>query len=331
MSASAGYVGLLTTWLNRKFISDLEWALQYQKFSTKALIPPGSGKTGRFNVFAPPPITAGNLGLSYTGSGTTALDETWTTQNEIATITAASTDITVTEYGEFHKTSALMQYAAVPGWREKIRKRLRDGAHVTIDTLVGTQAGLAKTNYLYANADQDGGATTWSTGSVAILGASAIMQARKLLFAKGARGFDGISGHPDGDFAAIITPKQELDIVTEVTTSRVYWNNAVVNVPGKLGQEKWVKGYIGSIYGVACYSTQNYDSAAYTASSTGDIGYVLADGWGGCLSFKDMEPSIVINDVNSPYKNVDSIAWHSFFGAGLIDGPNRVIKMYSAS
>lgn len=331
MSASAGYAGLLTTWLNRKFVSDIEWALQYQKFTTKAIVPPGSGKIGRFNVFAPPPITAGTLGTSYTGSSTTALDETWTTQNQINTITSDSTDITVTEYGEFHKTSALMQYAAVPGWREKIRKRMRDGAHVTIDSLVATAATTAATNYIYSTAAQAGGTTTFSTGTVTALGASAIMQARKLLFAKGAKGFDGISGHVDGHYAAILTPKQELDIVTEVTTGRTYWSQAVTNVPGKMGQEKWVNGYIGSIYGVACYTTQNYGTGNYTASSSGDIGLVLADGWGGALAFKDMEPRIIVNDVNSPYKNVDSIAWHAFFGTGAIDTANRVVKIYSLS
>ena len=36
----------------------------------------------------------------------------------------------------------------------------------------------------------------------------------------------------------------------------------------------------------------------------------------------------VINDVNSPYKNVNSIAWHAMFGVGLISG-TRVIKLYT--
>ena len=46
------------------------------------------------------------------------------------------------------------------------------------------------------------------------------------------------------------------------------------------------------------------------------------------MAFKDMTPEVVINDVNSPYKNVDSVAWHLFFGTGLVDG-GRVVKMYS--
>ena len=324
-SGSAGVVGLLTTWLNRKFVSDLEWALQYQKFGTKAIIPPGSGKIGRFNVFVEPPANT-----SYSLSGTSPLTETYTTQNEIATITAASTDVTIAEYGEFHKTTALAMYAALPGSREKLSKRLRDGANVVIDTLCRNVIDDT-TNYFYCNNDADGGNTTWNTGSVTGLSAAALMHARKILFGNKAKGFSGISGHPDGHYAAVIGPKGELDIVTETTTGRTYWSQAVTNVPGKTGQEKWVNGYIGSIYGVAVYTTQNHiTGVTYSASSTGDIAFIMADGGWGCMSFKDMQPEIIINDVNSPYKNTDSIAWKVFFGAAQIDG-NRTVKAYHST
>lgn len=325
ISTAAAVAGLLTTWLNRKFVSDLEWTLQYQKFTTKAIIPPGSGKIGRFNVFAEP---TGNT--SYSLLSTTALTENVVTGNPITTITSASTDITIAEYGEFHRTSQLAMYAVLPGSREKLLKRLRDGAHVTIDELVRLQA-IKSTNYIYSTLAATGGTTTFNTGSVQALNAAAIMQSHKLLYANKAKGFSGIPGHPDGHFAAIISPKGELDIVTEITTGRVFWNQAVVNVAGKLGQEKWVNGYIGSIYGVAVYCTQNFGTGiTYTASSLGDIQMVLADGAVGAMAFKDMQPEIVVNDVNSPYKNTDSIAWHIFFGTGIIDG-NRAVKIYSAT
>jgi len=318
--------GLLTTWLNRKFISDLEWSLQFQKFTTKAVIPPGSGKIGRFNVFVPPPA-----GTSYSTSSTTALTETWTTQNEIATITATSTDITIAEYGEFHKTSALAMYAVVPGAREKLRKRLIDGAQVTIDFLTMKQFEQS-TNYLYNTLDQTGGQTNWTAaGSITKLSAAAIMQAKKILFANKVPTFSGIAGHPDGKYAAVIGPKGELDIVTETTTGRLTWGQAVVNVAGASAQQRWVDGYVGTIYGVAVYTTQNLTTATtYSGSSTGDVSFVCGDGGVGAMAFQDMEPSVVVNDVNSPYKNVDSIAWHIFYGTKILDA-NRVVKMYSAS
>jgi N4-gp56 family major capsid protein len=328
ISNSAGAVTqLLTTWLNKKFVSDLEWNLQHKKFGTTAIIPPNSGKTGRFIVFVPPPAAT-----SYSTTSTTALTEglAFSTQNEIATITANGVEITIAEYGEFHKTTQLALYAAVSGAREKLIKRMTDGAAVTVDELCRTAANTT-TTYLYSTAAQTGGTTTFNTGSVTGLSAAAIIQAGKILKANKAQGISGVSGHPDGHFACVTGPKGELDVVTESTTGRVYWSQAVTNVPGALGQEKWVKGYMGSIYGTAMYVTQNTLTAVtYTASSTGDISLVFADGGFGAMAFRDMDPRIVLNDVNSPYKNVDSIAWHLQFGTALID-TNRIVKIYSAS
>jgi hypothetical protein len=316
--------------LNRKFIADLEWQLQFQKFTTKAIIPPGSGRIGRFNVFVPPPA-----GTSYSTSATTALTEITATENSIATITATSTDITITEYGEFHKTSALAMYAAVPGAREKLRKRLTDGAAVTIDTLVMKQFEQS-TNYFFcfnvtALSGELGGKTTMNTGTVTALSTAAIMSCRKILFNNKVPGFTGIPGHPEGKYAGVTSGKGELDIVTEVTTGRVTWVQCVTNVPGVNAQQRWVDGYMGTLYGVAMYTTQNLTAATiYTGSSTGDISFVCGDGAVGAMAFQDMNPEIIVNDINSPYKNMDSIAWHIFFGTGIVDA-NRVVKVYSAS
>lgn len=326
-SGRSAVAGLLTTWLNREFVKDLEWILQYQKFTAKAIIPPGSGKIGRFNVFVPPPAST-----SYSGASTTALTERFTTEHEITDITSNSTDITISEYGEFYATSQLAMYAAVPGAREKLQKRLRDGANLTIDSLVLTAFNTAATNYLYASTDQTGAKTTVAAAfQQQNANAAMIIQARKILIANKAPGFTGIAGHPEGQYAAILSPKQELDIVTESTTGRMYWSQAVTNIPGAEGQSKWVRGYLGSIYGVACYVTQNYGTGTATASTTGDIGFVVADGAVGAVAFKDMAPEVILNDINSPYKNVDSVAWHVFFGTSAIDTVNRVVKMYSNS
>jgi hypothetical protein len=314
---------LLTTWLNKKFVSDLEWALQYQKFTTKAEIPKGAGQIGSFTVWKEP-----SIGTAYSGSGNVALTEATTTGNEITSITTAATTITIAEFGEFVKIGSLLEYAAVAGAREKILKRMGDGAAMGIDDYVRSKA-IPTTKFLVAATGATGGVvdtTATGTATVQTAGAALIMLARKQVMGAGARGFMGIPGHPDGQYAAVISPKQELDIITEVTTGRIYWSNSVTNVPGVMGQEKFVNGYIGSIYGCAVYTTQNYTTASITASC--EIGYLLADGGLGAMSFGDMAPSIVINDVNSPYKNVNSIAWHVNFGAALIASA-RVIKLYS--
>jgi len=324
ITSNAATDDVFATWINRKFVSDLEYSLQHMKFTMKGTIQKGAGANIlRLVDFAPPGPGAQGPVTSYTGTGTTALTEATITGNEITSVSTNPTNITVAEYGEFLKIGQLYEYASVEGTRERLRKRLLDGGNATLDSLVRVQAHTS-TNLLCCTAVQTGGQTTITTATAC--GAAAIMQARKILFAGLCTGLSGVPGHPDGNFAAVITPLQELDIISEVTTLRVNWSGAVVNVPGAMGQEKWVKGYIGSIYGVSVYTTQNHITA--TNGTTNQIGYIYGDGGVGSVSYGDAAPEVIVNDVNSPYKNVNSIAWHAYFAAGLISS-TRVVKMYS--
>jgi len=318
---------VFATYINKKFVSDLEYALQHQKFCTKGTLTKGGGANVlRFVEFsAPTPAASGPL-ISYSGAGQASITEASTTANEITGITTTPTNITVAEYGEFLKIGKLYEYSAVSGTRQKLEKRLRDGGAGSIDSAVRLAAAQS-TNIVYATAAQAGGVTTGPSDTTA-MGASTLMFCRKTLFGALAKGLEGVPGHPDMHYAAVLTPTQELNVTTEVTTGRVYWSNAVVNVPGAQGQMKFVNGYIGSVYGVATYITQNYQTTAYTSAQ--DVGFVYADGGVGAASFDQMEARVVVNDVNSPYKNVNSIAWHAMFGVGLISGV-RVVKLYSLS
>ena len=311
---------ILNTYLNKVFVSDLEFDLQHQKFTMKGDIPRGGGNILRFNEFSPPTRTG------YT-TGTTALTEGSTTGNEVTNITITPTNLTLAEFGEFVKVTSLYDIASQPGTRERMRKRMRDGASVALDTYTIVNGPKTTTNVLYAITGPQGAQAT-APATVAALGATAIMFARKTLKDGLAQPFTGIPGHPDGTYAAVLSEKQEFDIVSEITTGRAYWNNGVVNVPGQMGQEKWVKGYMGTIYGTACYSTNNYGTTTLTSAC--DIGYVYSDDAVGAASIANMQPEIIINDVNSPYKNLDSIAWHAYYAAALLASA-RVIKLYSLS
>lgn len=311
---------VLNIWFNKDFVSDLNYMLQTKKFTEDAIVPKGQGNIARFFVLSEPARTG------YTTGGSAAITEMTTTANEIVSLTTTSTDMTIAEFGEFIKVGSLYEYAAIDTMREKIRGRLADGAAVALDSFTHSKARQT-TNIVYATAAQTGGVTT-GPSAVTALGASTLILGRKVLVDGLCKGLSGRPGHPNGQFAAIITPKQELDITTEVTTLRVYWNQMVVNVPGVLGQEKAINGYIGSIYGSAVYVTNNYATTTYTSAV--DIGYLLADGGIGSVNFKSRTPEIVVNDVNSPYKNVNSIAWHAFEAAALISSV-RVVKLYSLS
>lgn len=310
---------VLTTWINKKFVSDLEYDLQFQKFTEKAIVPEGAGNVGRFVTFSQPLLLTGYaLGSAALTEGNTG------SEHEITSITTAATDITIAEFGEWYRLGKLAAYAEARGTAERIQKRLNHGAALAIDSFVRGKA-LTSTNYAYATLAAPGGVTT-APATVGRMGASTIIVAHKVLRSNLSRGFRGVEGHPDNHFAAIITPQAELDMVTEVSTTKVTWASAVTNVPGRMGQDKWVNGYVGSVYGTACYVTQNFSTT--TLTSTVELNYVIGDGGVGAMAMGDMQPQIIFNDVNSPYKNVRSIAWYSLFGAGLIDG-NRVVKLYS--
>lgn len=327
---------VLNTWFNKKFVEDLEFELQHQKFAAEAMVPEGLGNIARYIEFAPP---ARNV--SYSGLGNTLVAQglsvtaTAAQLHEITGITMNPTNVTVVEYGEHVKVGSLFDFAAMPGTRQQTIKRLTDGAKVSLDDLVRFQANITTVGYS-ANTSEGGIAVLnviTTTGVQARLGAAAIMTLRGTLRAGLVQGIKGVAGHPDRHYAAILTPTQETQITTEVTTGRLYWSSAVVNVPGTEGQLKWVNGYIGSIYGTAVYITQNFTQATFTTTASHDVGFIMGADAVAAVAFRQMKPRIVLNEVNSPFKNLNSIAWHAQFGAGLIGtlgaGQNRVIKIYS--
>lgn len=309
---------LLTTYLIKKFIPALTAELQFQKFTTPAVIPAGSGNIGRFNVFSNPPGT------------TTPLVEGTTTGNQITTLTTTGTDCTIREYGEYIQETQLQNLTAVSTTRDELMNRMAYGGALAIDGLIRAQAKLTTTAWYCTTAQlggQSAAAIPTSGGWSSIIGAARQLRGTTVDgVIVGARGFSGVEGHPNGNYAAILTPQFEATMITEGTTARTTWTQATTNAPGPMAQEKAVIGNMGGAYGTQCYRTQNYDQT--TVTSLADNNYLLAQGGLGAVALKDMKPDVIINDVNSPYKNVDSIAWHIYFGTSLISSA-RVVRMYS--
>ena len=319
-STGAPNTSLLTTYLIKKFIPALEDELQYQKFTTKATLPGGMGNIARWNVFNSPAAMV------------TPLVEGTTTGNVITTLTTTATDATIAEYGEFMHVTKLMDYCQVSGSRSELSDRMAYGAARSIDSLVRAQA-LATTTARYTLDTVAGATATVTAGSAPLFNgsAAALVHCGAALRGNSARGFKGIAGHPDGAFAAILTPTFEQDMVQEATAGRMTWAQAVTQVPGTLGQEKWVNGYMGSVYGTACYRTQNFTLTTITVSTENN--YLLSEGGLGALGIGDASPQVFVNtassgDVGNPYRNQNTIAWHAFFATKIID-VNRVIRLYS--
>jgi N4-gp56 family major capsid protein len=318
--SGAPNTSLLTTYLIKKFIPALEDELQFQKFTTKATIPAGMGNVARWNVFSSP------------AANTTALTEGTVSGNEITTLTTTGTDATIAEYGEFIVVTRLMDYCQVSGARSELSDRMSYGGARSIDSLVRAQA-LTTTTAAYCQNEMAGATATATAGSDPFDpgSASALIYCGAQLRGNSARGFRGVKGHPDGAFAAILTPTFEQDMVQEATAGRMTWAQAVTAVPGTMGQEKWVNGYMGSVYGTACYRTQNFSTTVITI--TGENNYVLAEGGIGSVSIIDADPTVMVNtassgDVGNPYRNRNTVSWHAYFATALIDS-NRVVRLYS--
>lgn len=312
---------LLTTYLEKTFIPALEAELQFQKFTTKGTIPEGMGNVLRFNVFSSP---AANL---------VKLEEGSASDNEITTLTTTGTDLTMAEYGEFIKVTRLEDYTSVPGTRSELSDRMSYGAALSIDGLVagaGVPTGAVDTTVdWYCGVAATGGSGTAATPTAG--SAAAIIGAASLLRASSVRGFKGVSGHPDGHFAAIVSPTFERDMVQEASTGRMTWAEANTDVGGKMAQDKWVNGYMGSVYGTACYRTQQFTQT--TITSLADDSYLIGAGGLGAASIIDADPRIFVNtpgpgDTSNPYRNYSTIAWHSMFACALIDA-TRVVRIYS--
>jgi hypothetical protein len=318
-SVTAVNTSLLTTYLEKTFIPALENELQYQKFCTKGFIPEGMGNILRFNVFSSP---AANVD---------PLDEGSATDHIITTLTTTGTDLTMAEYGEYIKVSRLQDYTQVPGARAELSDRMAYGGALSIDSLVLAASVTANTLDWYALATAVGGSAATGGGNPTAGSAACLIGAGAILHGSAVRGHKGVAGHPDGHFAAIVTPTFERDMVQEATTGRMTWAQAVTNVGGTMGQEKWVNGYMGSVYGIAAYRTQNFNQATVTINC--DVSTLIGAGGLGCASLKDADPKIFVNtpssgDTGNPYRNHSTVAWHAEFATKLID-VNRVVRIYT--
>jgi len=340
-NTGAPNTSLLTTYLIKKFIPALEDELQFQKFASKASIPQGMGNVARWNVFNSP--SANTTALSPEG----AIGTGTTTTNEITTLTTTATEATIAEYGEFIRTTGLMEFAQQPGSRDELVNRMSYGAARSIDALIRNAADTTTSDW-YCGGGIAGGAsatssavwgstgataTYYDTGSNHSMSAAAIIGATAELRGNSARGFAGVNGHPNRHFAAIMSTQAEQELVQEATAGRMTWAEAVTDVPGASGQGKWVNGFMGSVYGTACYRSQALTTAVITG--TLDENFVLADSGLGCVSIQDADPQIYINtssagDIGNPYRNSNTIAWHIYFATALLDS-NRVIKVYSGT
>lgn len=313
----AQLAGLITTSIRKKFIPFLRNKLRFADFAAEgSLTKHGGSKTLRWN-----------LASKIAADHTTALTETTTSQNEIATITITAVLSTVSEYGAFTKVSSLGEMAWTRETRSEFAKILAEDGARTVDTRLRNIADNT-TTFLVSQDTATGGTTNLLTTKTAIAQDIAVLSGR--FNQNDAEGFDSQSGM----YVVIVHGKVEQDLVTDVTTTRLSWSEVNKHVPGLDGQKKIIVGTPGAIYGTMVLRSNNITTKTLTSTVTAYANIALADHGIGRAGFGAMDPQIIMKspgpqDTSNPLNTFGTIGWKAALGEALLDS-NRVITYYSA-
>lgn len=313
----AQLAGLITTSIRKKFIPFLRNKLRFADFAAPGqMAKHGGSKTLRWN-----------LASKVAADHTTALAETTTTQNEIATITITPVLTTISEYGAFTKISSLAEMAWTRETRAEFGKILAEDGARTIDTRLRNIADDT-TTFLVAGETATGTGTLSTSGDTATAQDIAVLSGR--FNQNDAEGFDSQSGM----YVVIVHGKVEQDLVTDVTTGRLSWVDINKHVEGIDGQKKIIVGSPGAVYGTMVLRSNNITTKVLTTTVTGYANIALADHGIGRSGFGAMDPQIIMKqsgpqDTSNPLNTFGTLGWKANLAEGLLDS-DRVITYYSA-
>jgi N4-gp56 family major capsid protein len=323
MSVTVNYsgnaAGLWTTYILRKFIPTLRQNTVVSQYCEPAMLPKGEGAAvARWNI------------MDKIVVDTTALVEASATDNEITEITVTSVESTIAEYGNWMKVSDLTEETVTSSALDAYADAFAYAGAQTIDTLLYNEA-VTTTNFLHAGDTASGGATLLATN---LLTAQDVAVAGSLLRSKYARGFDSLNGK----YALLISPDQEQDLVTDVTTTRLSWSEVKKNVATAYENQIERKNngdLVGSLGRVSVFladvvGTVTEDVAAWRAIALARYGV----GWLG-LGENKPKPKIIMKrpgpqDTSNPLNQYMTIGWKVKMADKLLNA-NCVFVVYSAA
>ena len=323
MSVTVNYsgnaAGLWTTYILRKFIPTLRQNTVVSQFCEPATLPKGEGAAvARWNI------------MDKIVVDTTALVEASATDNEITEITVTAVESTIAEYGQWMKVSDLAEETVTSSALDSYADAFAYAGAQTIDTLLYNEA-VTTTNFLHAGDTASGGATLLATN---LLTAQDVAVAGSFLRSKFARGFDSLNGK----YALLISPDQEQDLVTDVTTTRLSWSEVKKNVATAYENQIERKNngdLVGSLGRVSVFlsdvvGTVTEDVAAWRAIALARYGV----GWLG-LGENKPKPKVIMKrpgpqDTSNPLNQYMTIGWKVKMADKLLDA-NRVLVVYSAA
>lgn len=303
--------GVWTTYINRGFVDGLKANLVFADYAEPASIPKGAGAY----------IARWNLPGMYNGTTTALTDGTSGSSRALYTI--SNVEATIADYGEWFGVGSLAKDSAVSGTLDVYREQCEYAGATSIDLLI-RNAAITSTNFLHAGDLTTGGATLAAGDD---LTAQDLPVIASFFRAQNAKGWKKLSG----DYMLAINPDMELDLVTDVTTTRLSWSEVNKHVPAGFAQLIDNQRFVGRINGVTALRTTmigtiTEDVAAYQAVALARYGV----GWLG-LDGAAKKPMIKIKTEGGTFDPLDTLntVGYKVRGVSALLDSNRALVVYS--
>lgn len=315
-AGAAAVSGLWTTYILRKMVPMLQDELLFARFAKPATLPKNSGYVARWL-----------LPQKFSGS-TSALSDGSATDGEKTTVTISKVEATITQYGEWMKVSDLAEETEISSALDTYSEMFAFAGADAIDSLI-RNAAVTTTNFLHAGDAATAGATLTSSDKLTLDDFPTITG---FFRANNAKGFSELSG----DFALLIHPTDEVNLVSDVTTTRLSWSEANKHVPKGFEQLVNNHTFVGRFNGLTALRTTKITTVTEDVSAYRNV--ALADygvGWLGLGQDGPKKPMIKIkrpgpSDTSQPLDMYMTIGWKVNMVARLLDS-NRVLNVYSAA
>lgn len=137
----------------------------------------------------------------------------------------------------------------------------------------------------------------------------------------------------NGAYKAIIHSVSATHLITDVSTSRITWEETHKHVGGASGQEKILKGTIGTVVGADVVRSNNIRTSTQDTETVYNNIILAMDGVGDA-SVDDSNPQVLINRPNenstdNPYRMYATAAF-VWEGAPTLLDSNRALVLYAA-
>jgi len=306
--------GLWSTYIIRQAVPGLKAKLFFPDYCEPALVPRGAG--GFVARWLVPTMRIGSTTALTEGSSGSAANM----------ITITSVEGTVADYGEWFNIGDLSKETEITEALDIYRDQVEYAGSGAINRRLYT-AAVSSTNFLHAGDTATAGVTLVAGN---ILTAQDFPVIAGFFHNANAEGFNRLGG----DYMLAIHPNQEVQLVTDVTNTRLSWSEVNKHVP--MGFEDLVNNhrFVGRLGGVTALRTTlvgtvTEDVAAYRAVALARYGV----GWFGIAEKGPKMPRIIMKSpgptsTNDPLDTNHTLGWKARMAERLLDA-NRALVVYS--